>query len=109
MVLNGFPNRLEFYEGRVTMRDDSDILFAGRNGRKIRCVDVLGKGLVFSARQHVPSAHPLSFSMIDFVYRCSHAGIVNVVKDAVATFKRPVHMVRTIYYPFSHKHQALVN
>jgi len=37
-------------------------------------VDVLGKGLViFSA--------------------CSHAGIVNVVKDAVANFKRPVHMV----------------
>lgn len=37
-------------------------------------VDVLGKGLViFSA--------------------CSHAGIVNVVKDAVATFKRPVHMI----------------
>ncbi|KAI0029437.1 beta-lactamase-like protein [Vararia minispora EC-137] len=37
-------------------------------------VDVAGKGLViFSA--------------------CSHAGIVNVVKDAVRTFKRPVHMV----------------
>jgi len=37
-------------------------------------VDVAGKGLVlFSA--------------------CSHAGIVNVVKDAVATFKRPVYMI----------------
>ncbi|KAI0689972.1 beta-lactamase-like protein [Cytidiella melzeri] len=37
-------------------------------------VDVVGKGLViFSA--------------------CSHAGIVNVVKHAVATFQRPVHMI----------------
>ncbi|KAI0790780.1 beta-lactamase-like protein [Abortiporus biennis] len=37
-------------------------------------IDVAGKGLViFSA--------------------CSHAGIVNVVKDAVNKFKRPVHMV----------------
>ncbi|TDL26305.1 hypothetical protein BD410DRAFT_577471 [Rickenella mellea] len=37
-------------------------------------VDVLGKGLViFSA--------------------CSHAGIVNVAKDAIKTFKRPIHMV----------------
>jgi len=37
-------------------------------------VDVLGKGLViFSA--------------------CSHAGIVNVVRDAVAKFNRPVHMI----------------
>ncbi|KAF9529429.1 beta-lactamase-like protein [Crepidotus variabilis] len=37
-------------------------------------VDVVGKGLViFSA--------------------CSHAGIVNVVKDAVDTFKRPIHMI----------------
>lgn len=37
-------------------------------------IDVLGKGLVlFSA--------------------CSHAGIVNVVKDAVATFSRPVYMI----------------
>jgi len=37
-------------------------------------VDVKGKGLViFSA--------------------CSHAGIVNVVRDAVAKFSRPVHMV----------------
>lgn len=37
-------------------------------------VDVLGKGLViFSA--------------------CSHAGIVNVVRDAIAEFSRPIHMV----------------
>ncbi|KAF8622674.1 hypothetical protein AX15_006780 [Amanita polypyramis BW_CC] len=37
-------------------------------------VDVAGKGLViFSA--------------------CSHAGIVNVVKDAITTFKRPVYMI----------------
>ncbi|KAF7797906.1 hypothetical protein EIP86_009112 [Pleurotus ostreatoroseus] len=37
-------------------------------------IDVLGKGLVI-------------FSS------CSHAGIVNVVTDAVKTFKRPIHMV----------------
>jgi 7,8-dihydropterin-6-yl-methyl-4-(beta-D-ribofuranosyl)aminobenzene 5'-phosphate synthase len=38
-------------------------------------VDVLGKGLViFSA--------------------CSHAGIVNVVQDAIAKFSRPIYMVR---------------
>ncbi|EJD02992.1 uncharacterized protein FOMMEDRAFT_108055 [Fomitiporia mediterranea MF3/22] len=37
-------------------------------------IDVLGKGLViFSA--------------------CSHAGIVNVVADAVKTFRRPIHMI----------------
>ncbi|KAL5507280.1 hypothetical protein ACEPAH_6736 [Sanghuangporus vaninii] len=37
-------------------------------------IDVLGKGLViFSA--------------------CSHAGIVNVITDAVKTFQRPIHMV----------------
>ncbi|KZP32912.1 hypothetical protein FIBSPDRAFT_721887, partial [Athelia psychrophila] len=35
------------------------------------CIDVAGKGLViFSA--------------------CSHAGIVNVIKDAIATFSRPI-------------------
>ena len=27
------------------------------------------------------------------MYRCSHAGIVNVVTDAVKTFQRPVYMV----------------
>lgn len=37
-------------------------------------IDVAGRGLVL-------------FSS------CSHAGIVNVVKDAVTTFKRPVHMI----------------
>jgi len=38
------------------------------------CIDVTGKGLViFSA--------------------CSHAGIVNVVKDALAKFSRPVYMI----------------
>jgi len=38
------------------------------------CIDVVGKGLViFSA--------------------CSHAGIVNVVKDAVTKFRRPIHMI----------------
>lgn len=38
------------------------------------CVDVVGKGLViFSA--------------------CSHAGIVNVVKDALSKFSRPIHMI----------------
>jgi len=37
-------------------------------------VDVEGKGLVI-------------FSS------CSHAGIVNVVKDAVSTFNRPIHMI----------------
>lgn len=37
-------------------------------------IDVAGKGLViFSA--------------------CSHAGIVNVIKDAITTFNRPIHMV----------------
>ncbi|KAH9944682.1 beta-lactamase-like protein [Amylocystis lapponica] len=37
-------------------------------------IDVAGKGLViFSA--------------------CSHAGIVNVARDAVSTFKRPIHMI----------------
>lgn len=40
-------------------------------------VDVLGKGLfIFSA--------------------CSHAGIVNVIRDAIAKFSRPVHTVRVI-------------
>ena len=39
-------------------------------------VDVLGKGLViFSA--------------------CSHAGIVNIIRDAIAKFSRPIHMVRS--------------
>jgi len=38
------------------------------------CIDVAGKGLViFSA--------------------CSHAGIVNVVKDAIANFSRPIYMI----------------
>jgi 7,8-dihydropterin-6-yl-methyl-4-(beta-D-ribofuranosyl)aminobenzene 5'-phosphate synthase len=38
-------------------------------------VDVLGKGLVI-------------FSS------CTHAGIVNVVRDAIAKFSRPIYMVR---------------
>lgn len=57
-------------------------------------IDVLGKGLVIFS-----SYASITFSMLhrldDFfcMHRCSHAGIVNVVTDAIKTFRRPVHMV----------------
>ncbi|KAL0956489.1 hypothetical protein HGRIS_002634 [Hohenbuehelia grisea] len=41
-------------------------------------IDVAGKGLVILSA-------------------CSHSGIVNVVKDAVATFQRPIYMVRIVF------------
>lgn len=51
------------------------IVFKDIMDERYVAVDVLGKGLViFSA--------------------CSHAGIVNVVRDAIAKFSRPVYMVR---------------
>lgn len=54
-------------------------------------VDVAGKGLViFSAYAFVMCDGSLK---INFTIRCSHAGIVNVVKDAVQRFSRPIHMV----------------
>ncbi len=57
-------------------------------------IDVLGKGLViFSA--YVPRLIQLLTVLCSrwHITRCSHAGIVNVVKHAVDTFSRPVYMV----------------
>ena len=55
-------------------------------------VDVLGKGLViFSALSDVVLLGTTGLMAID---SCSHAGIVNVVKDAVERFSRPIYMVR---------------
>ena len=55
-------------------------------------VDVLGKGLViFSAlSDQIYLALVPRLTAID---SCSHAGIVNVVKDAVERFSRPIYMV----------------
>ena len=54
-------------------------------------IDVAGKGLViFSAYVSRGMISPPSFNSH---HRCSHAGIVNVVKDAVKIFGRPIYMV----------------
>lgn len=60
------------------------------------CVDVVGKGLViFSAlAENVDIISTFNLTSFTMYHRCSHAGIVNVVKDAVAKFSRPIHMVR---------------
>lgn len=55
--------------------------------------------LMYSERALLSSAREHPFAVRCLVYtcsssRCSHAGIVNVVTDAVNVFKRPVHMVR---------------
>jgi 7,8-dihydropterin-6-yl-methyl-4-(beta-D-ribofuranosyl)aminobenzene 5'-phosphate synthase len=55
-------------------------------------VDVLGKGLViFSALSDLDL---LALPRLMATDSCSHAGIVNVVKDAVERFSRPIYMVR---------------
>ena len=57
-------------------------------------IDVAGKGLViFSA--YVPFLVSSRGPFGDLC-RCSHAGIVNVVKDAVRKLVRPVYMVSRI-------------
>lgn len=61
-------------------------------------IDVAGKGLV------IFSAYVLFGCIVNQVIRssnivsCSHAGIVNVVKDAVAKFAKPIYMVNSLYY-----------
>lgn len=63
-------------------------------------IDVKGKGLViFSAyvpptRSHRAGTH--SDADVPISRSCSHAGIINVVRDAIDKFKRPVHMVRSL-------------
>lgn len=58
-------------------------------------IDVAGKGLViFSA--YVPFLCLISCGPFGDLCRCSHAGIVNVVKDAVRKLVRPVYMVSRI-------------
>ena len=59
-------------------------------------IDVAGKGLIiFSAYVH-PSFLFERGPGRTAVLRCSHAGIVNVVKDAVRKLVRPVYMVSRI-------------
>ncbi|OBZ67114.1 hypothetical protein A0H81_12902 [Grifola frondosa] len=69
----GFPGGVRWVGGEADSEGkwvkEEDIM-----DERYAAIDVLGKGLViFSA--------------------CSHAGIVNVVKDAVAKFSRPIHMI----------------
>jgi 7,8-dihydropterin-6-yl-methyl-4-(beta-D-ribofuranosyl)aminobenzene 5'-phosphate synthase len=55
-------------------------------------IDVLGKGVViFSAS--VGPLHSFRDRYRHCLYRCSHAGIVNVVSDVVSKFRRPIYMV----------------
>jgi len=56
-------------------------------------IDVAGKGLVvFSAWVlHFYRASLLLLSCSSF--SCSHAGIVNVIKDVLSVFHRPIYMV----------------
>jgi len=69
---SGLPGGKRFVPG-TGWTDEREIL-----DERYAAIDVAGKGLViFSA--------------------CSHAGIVNVVKDAVATFSRPVYMVYLLF------------
>ncbi|KZV62976.1 metallo-beta-lactamase protein [Peniophora sp. CONT] len=64
----GLAGGVRWFEGKGWVAEE-DIM-----DERYAAVDVVGKGLVlFSA--------------------CSHAGIVNVVKDAVSTFGRPVYMI----------------
>ncbi|KIK67304.1 hypothetical protein GYMLUDRAFT_37388 [Collybiopsis luxurians FD-317 M1] len=64
----GLPGGKRFEAG-VGWTDDIEI-----TDERYAAIDVAGKGLIiFSA--------------------CSHAGIVNVVKDAIATFSRPIYMI----------------
>lgn len=51
----------------------------------------LVKALLSSAREHRDYFFHCLLIMCS-CSRCSHAGIVNVVTDAVKVFKRPVHM-----------------
>jgi len=67
----GMPGAIRYFEkdGSGFWEKEEHIM-----DERYACIDVTGKGLViFSA--------------------CSHAGIVNVVKDAVAKFSRPIHMI----------------
>lgn len=60
-------------------------------------IDVAGKGLViFSAFVHSLSPSKRRLTPVRSS-RCSHAGIVNVVKDAVRKLVRPVYMVSRIF------------
>ena len=58
-----------------------------------------GRGLSFSPRGCLPwlSVWRASVLMHKVAARsCSHAGIVNVVKDAVDRFSRPIYMVTSL-------------
>jgi hypothetical protein len=56
-------------------------------------VDVLGKGLVIFSALSAFSLVSGRVSRLIPENSCSHAGIVNVVKDAVEKFSRPIYMV----------------
>jgi metal-dependent hydrolase (beta-lactamase superfamily II) len=55
---------------------------------------LLAKDWSYSARKQRGTVY---LSNIRTGHRCSHAGIVNVVKDAISKFDRPVYMVRLLY------------
>lgn len=60
-------------------------------------VDVLGKGLViFSALSNLDLYG--NIRRLTTINSCSHAGIVNVVKDAIKRFSRPIYMVRCCHF-----------
>lgn len=48
---------------------------------------------LLSARKLPYTTHVLFLTGAYFLHSCSHAGICNVLNDAVKTFKRPVYMV----------------
>ena len=56
-------------------------------------IDVIGKGLVIFSAWVCGRLCGVCASVLTPCCRCSHAGIVNVVKDAVDRFSRPIYMV----------------
>lgn len=52
-------------------------------------IDVKGKGLViFSSYEY-----PCSCTRTALIRRCSHAGVCNVIIDAMAKYDRPIHII----------------
>lgn len=58
-------------------------------------IDVAGKGLVIFSAYVLGENSCRYFSTHQHNHSCSHAGIVNVVRDAVSKFHRPIYMVRS--------------
>ena len=56
-------------------------------------IDVIGKGLVVFSAWVCGRLCGVRASVLTPSRSCSHAGIVNVVKDAVDRFSRPIYMV----------------